>query len=217
MTHRNGERNGWVGQDLADSWLVIFADLLTLLITLFVLMLSMNALKAGMVPPSAKTTGNPGLTTPVWEGDPEAPDDRMVPLDGIGEVGARVAQMRIGLNRDGLTGGFEIYHDRRGMVLRFGGAALLADGRLTRSGALRVERLGAYLARSGQVVAVTAVAGPETGAGWAGAAQAAALVGNALVRAGVAPAQVVPVARGIPYPDPLSTRPSGGIEFILHD
>lgn len=217
MSRRANPRNGWQGQDLVDSWQVTFADLLTLLVTLFVLMLSMTAIKAGTVPPSAQTSWSPGLVTPLWEGDPEATDDHLVPVDGIGEVGARVAQIKIGMARQGLASGFEVFHDRRGMVLRFDGAPILADGRLTRSGAVRLERLANYLSSSGQVVAVTAVAGPEAGTGWLGAAQAAAEVSNALVRAGMAPAQVVPVARSTPYPDPLSERPMGGIEFILQD
>jgi len=214
VINRDQAASSWQGPELVDTWMVTFSDLLTLLVTLFVLMLSMTQIKSGLVDHSDNTASRMGMQTPSWEGNPESPDDALVPLDGIGEVGARIVQLKSGLSRAGLIAGIEVYHDRRGTVLRFEGAPLMSAGRITRTGSRRMGMLADYLVHTGRVVAVTAVAADGS---WDGAARNASRVADVLMDAGATAVQVLPVARSMPYPDPLSLTQSGGVEFIFSD
>jgi len=217
VINRDQAARSWQGDALTDTWMVTFADLLTLLVTLFVLMLSMSQIKSGLIDHSDSTASRMGIQTPSWEGNPESPDDALVPLDGIGEVGARIVQLKGGLSRSGLIAGIEVYHDRRGTVLRFEGAPLLATGQITRTGGRRLGMLANYLVHTGRVVAVTAVASKGENGGWEGAARNASRVADVLMDAGATAVQVLPVARSMPYPDPLSLGLAGGVEFIFSD
>ncbi len=215
MIRRAIKRDSWQGPDLVDSWMVTFTDLLTLLVTLFVMLLSMSSLKAGRVAPNHNTTWDPSVETPLWPADPDQVDAKLAPRRGIGAVGARIAQYRMEFSRSGLMAGFDVYHDERGSVLRFDGAKLVNDGRLTRTGVTRIKHLGDYLKRSGQALTVVGVAGE--GGNWMQASVAAAQVARGLVQSGADPAQVVSAARILPYPDGMSLRSDGGVEFIFGD
>jgi hypothetical protein len=138
-------------------------------------------------------------------------------MDGIGEVGARIMQIKGGLSKVGLIAGIEVYHDQRGAVLRFDGAPIMTDGTMTRTGSRRMTLLADYLKTSGRVVAVTGVADTLSDTGWSEAALTASRVADRLIQAGVAPVQVLPVARVLPFPDPLAIGPPSGVEFIFSD
>ncbi len=215
MIRRAIKRDSWQGPDLVDSWMVTFTDLLTLLVTLFVMLLSMSALKSGRVEPDHNTTWQPSVETPMWPADPTQEDADLAPQQGIGVVGARIVQHRMGLSASGLVSGYELYHDARGLVLRFEGAPMVTGGGISRAGKARLARLADYLVRSGQSIVVTSVA--RNNADWAQAAVDAERVARRLIEVGVNPAQVVPVARVQPYPDDFSVRRISGVEFVFND
>ncbi len=215
MIRRAIKRDSWQGPDLVDSWMVTFTDLLTLLVTLFVLLLSMSALKSGRVEPDHNTSWQPSVETPMWPADPTQADANLAPQQGIGVVGARIVQRRMGLSAAGLVSGYELYHDARGLVLRFEGVPVVTGGGISRAGKARLERLADYLIRSGQPISVTSVADGHTG--WAQAAVDAERVAQQLIASGVNPAQVVTVARVQPYPDDFSIRRTSGVEFVFGD
>lgn|GEM_PF-2913957 len=184
---------------LVDAWVVTFTDLLTLLVTLFVLLISMSTFRQGIVEGGPNPDWSTGHrhTPPGPAGDVvDVPEDERT-LSGIGEAGARLEQMRLTLSRVGLNG-YVLSFDARGVVLQFNDP-LLAGDRVTRDGRTRLARLAAYLVRSGRHVEVTAHAGGRGAAGLAVAARRAEAVAAVLVGGGADADQVVPVARTHPY------------------
>jgi hypothetical protein len=206
---------------MVDAWVVTFTDLLTLLVTLFVLFISMATFRQGYVAGGPNVDWSLGRA-PVPPGP--AGDVADVPaaeraLTGIGEAGARVEQARLDLARAGLEGGYRLTFDARGMVLRFNDP-LLAGPVVTRDGHRRLDHLAAYLNRSGRRVEVTAHAGRRGPAGFAVAARRADAVAGALIDGGAAGAQVVPVARTRPYGEPVEAEgevPDGVVIFVFGD
>lgn len=181
-----------------DAWMVTFTDLLTLLVTQFVLFLSMAALREGFVPGGPNPNWSEGRARiPVAEGDLRGRPDLGPP--GIGAAGARVEHMRKALARAGLGGGYGLYFDDRGMVLRFFDPVLGADDRVTPDGAARLQGLASYVAESGRKVEVTAHAGGRGLAGFEVAARRADAVAARMVGEGAPDVLVVPVARTAPF------------------
>lgn len=195
---------------MVDAWVVTFTDLLTLLVTLFVLLISMSTFRQGYVAGGPNVDWSLGRvhTPPGPAGDVADVPATERALTGIGEAGARVEQARLALSRAGLDGGYRLTFDARGMVLRFG-APLLAGTTVTDDGRRRLTRLAAYLNQSGRRVEVTAHAGGRGLAGFALAARRADAVAGSLVSGGAPPAQVVPVARTRPYGRPVEGETDG--------
>lgn len=204
---------------MVDAWVVTFTDLLTLLVTLFVLLISMSTFRQGYV------TGGPNLDWAAGRSHiPPGPAGDVVDvpaaerfLIGIGAAGARVEQTRLALARAGLEGGYGLTVHARGLGLRFT-VPLLAGADVTPDGRRRLGHLAAYLARSGRRVEVTAHAGGRGPAGFALAARRAGAVAAALVAAGATADQVVPVARTRPYGEPVEgegEERDGLVIFVL--
>jgi chemotaxis protein MotB len=183
-----------------DTWMVTFTDLLTLLVTLFVLFISMAALREGFVLAGPNPNWAEGTArSPIGGGDLRGRPDSGPQTPGIGEAGARVQHMRKALSRAGLPGGYGLYFDDRGMVLRFFDPLLGADDRVTPDGARRLQGLAAYVAESGRKVEVTAHAGGRGLAGFGVAARRADAVAGQMVSEGAPGMLVVPVARTAPF------------------
>lgn len=209
MIRRMKQRVRWESPALVDAWMVTFTDLLTLLVTLFVLFLSMSAFRQGNVSGGPNPIWSDGSAhTPGLPGDVVNVPHPEGPAVGIGEAGAQVEQMRMSLARFGLEGGYGIYFDGRGMVLRFTEPLVRGDA-LAPGGTDRLGSLGAYLSESGRRVEVTAHAGGRGPEGLVLAARWADEVAAALIAGGTDPAQVVPVARTRPYADPLEGEEIG--------
>jgi hypothetical protein len=207
----------WESPALVDAWLVTFTDLLTLLVTLFVLFLSMSAFRQGFVVGGPNPLQSEGTAhTPGAPGDLLYVPEPDIPVAGIGEAGARAEQVRRVLSRLGLKGGYGIFFDGRGMVLRFTDPIVRGDG-LAPDGPERLASLAAYLTETGRRVEVTAHAGGRGPDGLKLAARWAEQVAAELVAGGTAPAQVVPVARTRPYADPLDAGGPVGGERVAGD
>jgi hypothetical protein len=183
-----------------DAWAVTFTDLLTLLVTLFVLFISMAALREGFVQAGPNPNWAEGTArTPLSGGDLHGRPDTGPQVPGIGEAGARVQHMRKALARSGLSGGYGLYFDDRGMVLRFFDPLVGDDGRVTPDGGRRLQGLSAYVTESGRKVEVTAHAGGRGLLGFDVAAKRAGAVARAMVADGAPGGLVIPVARTAPF------------------
>jgi len=183
-----------------DGWMVTFTDLLTLLVTLFVLFISMAALREGFVlsgPNPNWAEGN--ARSPLSGGDLRGRPDLGLQTPGIGEAGARVQHMRKALAQTGLMGGYGLYFDDRGMVLRFFDPVLGSDDEVTPDGARRLGALARYVTDSGRRVEVTAHAGGRGLGGFEVAARRADAVATRMVKGGAPGGLVVPVARTAPF------------------
>ncbi|MFQ5509014.1 MAG: flagellar motor protein MotB [Leptospirillia bacterium] len=200
--------------DLVDTWMVTFTDLLTLLVTLFVLFISMSSIRQGLVQDG---------TNPEWEVDgtrvteSEGAVAGRMPSDvhtlRVGEEGARMEQFRTGLARAGVFGGFHLTYDDRGLVL-VPGAALLAGA--DADGNDQLAALAAFVNESGRSFEVSAVAS-EAGS-WQSAEATAKRIAALLVAVGVEPDGVVPVARLVPLTESVDGETiEGGIELIFAD
>jgi len=179
--------------------MVTFTDLLTLLVTLFVLFISMAALREGFVLAGPNPDWAVGTARSPMGGDLRGRPDTGSQAPGIGEAGARVQHMRKALARAGLAGGYGLYFDDRGMVLRFFDPVLGTDDRVTPDGALRLKGLASYVTESGRKVEVTAHAGGRGLAGFEVAARRADAVAARMVTEGAPGMLVVPVARTAPF------------------
>lgn len=205
---------------MVDAWVVTFTDLLTLLVTLFVLLISMSNFRQGYIEGGPNPDWSKGRShvPPGPAGDVADVPEAERALTGIGEAGARAEQARLALARAGLEGGYGLSFDVRGMVLRFS-APLLAGGAVTSDGRHRLTRLAAYLNQAGRRVEVTAHAGGRGAAGFAVAAEAADRVAAALIAGGASASQVVPVARTRPYGEAVDgeTDRDGVVIFVFGD
>jgi len=183
-----------------DAWSVTFTDLLTLMVTLFVLFISMAALREGFVQAGPNPNWAQGTArSPMAGGDLRGRPDPGTQVPGIGEAGARVQHMRKALARSGLAGGYGLYFDDRGMVLRFFEPLLGADDRVTSDGAGRLLGLARYVTDSGRRVEVTAHAGGRGIRGFEVAARRADAVALQMVAQGAPGGLVLPVARTAPF------------------
>jgi len=182
-----------------DGWMVTFTDLLTLLVTLFVLFISMAALREGFVLSGPNPNWAEGTARSPVGGDLRGRPDLSVQAPGIGEAGARVQHMRKALARAGLMGGYGLYFDDRGMVLRFFDPVLGSDDAVTPDGARRIDALARYVTDAGRKVEVTAHAGGRGLDGFAVAARRADAVATRMVATGTPGGLVVPVARTAPF------------------
>lgn len=215
MSIKENVAQSWQEPDLVDSWKVTFTDLLTLLVTLFVMLISMSTLRQGVVDggpnPEWTVNGNSYAVTP---GAVQGRADRAESAAGIGEIGARMAQLRLGLARAGLAAGYELSFDRRGIALEFS-LPLLAGSRLGRDGRTLLGGLAAYLSQSGQAVEVVAVAGTTRAGSWRTAASEAERVATLLNEVGAPASQVVPVARALPFIEPVEGEGADGAGRVL--
>lgn len=182
-----------------DAWTVTFTDLLTLLVTLFVLFISMAALREGFVHAGPNPNWAEGTARSPLGGDLRGRPDTGPQVPGIGEAGARVQHMRKALAQAGLAGGYGLYFDDRGMVLRFFEPVLGADDRVTPDGARRLKGLAQYVTGAGRKVEVTAHAGGRGLKGFEVAARRADAVALQMVAEGAPDGLVVPVARTAPF------------------
>ncbi len=208
--------NAWQSQDLVDSWLVIFSDLITLLVTMFVLFLSMSTLKAGELDQGITTAwSDAGYLTRPPEGLIPGQAGNGVPLPGIGDAGAWIERFKHRLGRYGLSAGYVLHMDERGLVLQGSSDWTRADGGWTADGLNKLEGLATYLVRTGSDVAVTQV-GAGVGSSWQTIADRVQAAGRVLMSNGVRPEQITYVARRSPAGGPeIEGAISPQLEFVF--